>query len=91
VASTAGSRLYLEMERALARVSDCLIGVSQATVDDLVRLGVAPPSKFRVLPLGLDLDLLAGLPGELRAASRVYGCTWWPLPRQTSSSLNQPA
>lgn len=56
------SRLYLEMERALARVSDCLIGVSQATVDDLVRLGVAPRSKFRVLPLGLDLDRLAELP-----------------------------
>ena len=67
----AKSRLYLEMERALARVSDCLIGVSQATVDDLVRLGVAPPSKFRVLPLGLDLDRLAELPGELRAASRT--------------------
>jgi glycosyltransferase involved in cell wall biosynthesis len=65
------SRLYLEMERALARVSDCLIGVSQATVDDLVRLGVAPPSKFRVLPLGLDLDRLAQLPGELRAPSRA--------------------
>ncbi|HEX6753806.1 MAG TPA: glycosyltransferase [Solirubrobacterales bacterium] len=65
------SRLYLEMERALARVSDCLIGVSQATVDDLVRLGVAPPSKFRVLPLGLDLDRLVELPGELRAASRA--------------------
>ena len=65
------SRLYLEMERALARVSDCLIGVSQATVDDLVRLGVAPRSKFRVLPLGLDLDRLAELPGELRAASRA--------------------
>lgn len=67
----AKSRLYLEMERALARVSDCLIGVSQATVDDLVRLGVAPASKFRVLPLGLDLDGLAGLPGELRAGSRA--------------------
>ncbi len=65
------SRLYLEMERALARVSDCLVGVSQATVDDLVRLGVAPPSKFRVLPLGLDLDRLAELPGELRAPSRA--------------------
>ncbi|HEY7949823.1 MAG TPA: glycosyltransferase [Solirubrobacterales bacterium] len=67
----AKSRLYLEMERALARVSDCLIGVSQATVDDLVRLGVAPPSKFRVLPLGLDLDRLPEPPGELRAASRA--------------------
>ncbi len=65
------SRLYLEMERALARVSDCLIGVSQATVDDLVRLGVAPPSNFRVLPLGLDLGPLTLLPGELRALSRA--------------------
>jgi glycosyltransferase involved in cell wall biosynthesis len=57
------SQLYLRLERALARVSDCLTGVSQATVDDLVRLGVAPRAKFRVLPLGLDLAPLAG-PGE---------------------------
>jgi glycosyltransferase involved in cell wall biosynthesis len=66
----AKARLYLEMERALARISDCLIGVSQATVDDLVRLGVAPRERFRVLPLGLDLDRLAELPGEWRAGSR---------------------
>jgi glycosyltransferase involved in cell wall biosynthesis len=66
----AKARLYLELERALARVSDRLLGVSQATVDDLVRLGVAPPEKFRVLPLGLDLDPLAE-PGEgARASSR---------------------
>jgi glycosyltransferase involved in cell wall biosynthesis len=58
----AKARLYLELERALARVSDCLIGVSQATVDDLVRLGVAPRERFRVLPLGLDLDRFAELP-----------------------------
>jgi len=58
----AKARLYLELERALARVSDCLIGVSQATVDDLVRLGVAPRERFRVLPLGLDLERLAELP-----------------------------
>jgi len=55
----AKTRLYLELERALARVSDRLIGVSQATVDDLVRLGVAPREKFLVLPLGLDLDRFA--------------------------------
>jgi glycosyltransferase involved in cell wall biosynthesis len=65
------SRAYLELERAMARASDRLIGVSQATVDDLVRLGVARPEKFRVLPLGLDLDPLAG-PGEgLRAEARA--------------------
>jgi glycosyltransferase involved in cell wall biosynthesis len=53
--------LYLRLERAMARVSDRLIGVSQATVDDLVRLGVAAPDKFRVIRLGLDLEPLAGL------------------------------
>ena len=39
-----------------AGVSDALIGVSQATVDDLVRLGVAPREQFRVIPIGLDLE-----------------------------------
>lgn len=66
----AKTRLYLELERAMARVSDRLIGVSQATVDDLVRFGVAPREKFRVLPLGLDLDRLAEPAPELRAQTR---------------------
>jgi glycosyltransferase involved in cell wall biosynthesis len=66
----AKSRLYLELERALGRVSDRLIGVSEATVDDLVRLGVAPRAKFRVLPLGLDLAPLAAPEEGLKAASR---------------------
>jgi glycosyltransferase involved in cell wall biosynthesis len=67
----AKSRLYLELERALGRVSDRLIGVSEATVDDLVRLGVAPREKFRVLPLGLDLAPLAAPMNGLRVASRA--------------------
>jgi len=66
----AKARLYLELERALARVSDRLLGVSQATVDDLVRLGVAPREKFSVLPLGLDLAPLAEPSEKLRVASR---------------------
>jgi glycosyltransferase involved in cell wall biosynthesis len=33
-----------------------LIGVSQATVDDLVRLRIADRSKFLVIPIGLNLD-----------------------------------
>ena len=49
------SAAYRALERWLARVSDCLIGVSSATVEDLVRLGVAPRERFRVVPLGLDL------------------------------------
>ncbi len=47
--------VYRGLERVLGRVSDRLIGVSRATVDDLVRLRVAPASKFRVVPVGLDL------------------------------------
>jgi glycosyltransferase involved in cell wall biosynthesis len=55
----AKSRLYLMLERALARVTDRLVGVSQATVDDLVRLGVASPDRFEVVHMGLDLAQLA--------------------------------
>jgi glycosyltransferase involved in cell wall biosynthesis len=48
--------VYRSLERFAGRRSDALVGVSQATVDDLVRLGVADRSKFNVIPLGLDLS-----------------------------------
>lgn len=51
-AVTAG---YRTVERTLGRFSDRLVGVSQATVDDLVRLRVALRDRFEVVPLGLDL------------------------------------
>ena len=54
-------RAYRSLESFLARRTDCLVGVSQATVDDLVRLGVAPAARFRVVPLGLDLEPFARL------------------------------
>ena len=50
------SRTFRYLERALATVSDRLIGVSAATVDELVGLGVAPRSKFVVVPVGLELE-----------------------------------
>jgi glycosyltransferase involved in cell wall biosynthesis len=55
----AQTALYRFLERRLAAVSDCLIGVSQATVDDLVRLGIAPRDRFRVVPIGLELERFA--------------------------------
>jgi glycosyltransferase involved in cell wall biosynthesis len=56
--------LYRGLERWLAKRSDALIGVSSATVDDLVRLGVGERSRFRVIPIGLDLDpFLESSPG----------------------------
>lgn len=46
---------YRQLERWLARHTDRLIGVSAATVDDLVRLRIARPEQFSMIPLGLDL------------------------------------
>jgi glycosyltransferase involved in cell wall biosynthesis len=51
--------VYRGLERRMARVSDCLVGVSEKTVDDLVRLHIASRDRFRVLPLGLDLQQFA--------------------------------
>jgi len=54
--------VYRGMEWAGGRVSDALVGVSQATVDELVCLRVAPRERFRVVPLGLELDPFLALP-----------------------------
>jgi len=66
--------VYRSLERTLGRRSDRLIGVSQQTVEDLIRLGVAPPEKFSVIPLGLDLSAFASVdsrPAGLRAEMGV--------------------
>jgi glycosyltransferase involved in cell wall biosynthesis len=67
---------YRGLERQLGRISDALIGVSTATVEDLVRLGVAPRSKFRVIPVGLDLEpFLSAPPGAGTEFRREMGAT----------------
>lgn len=50
------SEAYRRLEQAAGRISDALVGVSQATVDDLLRLRIAPPAKFHAISLGVDLD-----------------------------------
>jgi len=47
---------YRLIEGWLGRISDALITVSPATADELVKMGIAPRSKFAVVPLGLELD-----------------------------------
>jgi glycosyltransferase involved in cell wall biosynthesis len=66
---------YRTLERLLARLSDVLIGVSTATVDDLVRLRVAPRQKFRVIPIGLDLDPFLASDGENSPFRGAAGAT----------------
>jgi len=55
------SRLFLAIERWLARRTDCLIAVSGAIRDDLLNKGIGQPRQWRVIPLGLDLSSLAHL------------------------------
>ena len=67
---------YRALERRLAAMSDALIGVSSATVDDLVRLRVAPRDRFRVIPVGLDLEpFLSASPDAGRAFRREVGAS----------------
>lgn len=53
--SSRTARLFLEIERVLARRTDALIAVSPEVRDDLVGLGVADAERFTVIPLGFDL------------------------------------
>jgi glycosyltransferase involved in cell wall biosynthesis len=45
-------------ERVIAMKSDCLLGVSDATVKELIELRIACASKFRTIHIGLDLERL---------------------------------
>jgi len=64
---------YRALERRLGAATDVLVAVSDAVKQDLVALGVAEGAKIRVIPLGLDLEPLAGaLPrGSLRGEAGV--------------------
>ncbi|HEY7142416.1 MAG TPA: glycosyltransferase family 4 protein [Methylomirabilota bacterium] len=68
------ARVFLSVERALARHTDCLIAVSNAVRRDLLALGVGRAEQFRVIPPGLDLDPLLGadaMRGALREELRI--------------------
>ncbi len=54
--SPAKTAFFRVLERLLARVTTVLIAVSPEVRDDLVALGVAPPEKFAVVRLGIELE-----------------------------------
>jgi glycosyltransferase involved in cell wall biosynthesis len=58
------------LERLLARITDALVAVSPEVRDELVALGVAPASKFRVIRLGIELDNRVSSDGSARAETR---------------------
>jgi glycosyltransferase involved in cell wall biosynthesis len=66
------SRLFRLLERWLAARTTALIAVSPQVRDDLVALGVAPPERFVVIRLGIELDERVAAERDGRAESRRY-------------------
>jgi glycosyltransferase involved in cell wall biosynthesis len=64
---TAGFRL---LERWLATKTTALIAVSPQVRDDLVALGVAPPERFAVVRLGIELEQRVAAEQDGRGESR---------------------
>lgn len=70
---TAAFRL---LEQTLARVATALVAVSPEVRDELVRLGVAPASKFVVIRLGIELEKrVHAEPGLREESRRTLGVT----------------
>jgi glycosyltransferase involved in cell wall biosynthesis len=61
---------FRTLERLLARVTTTLIAVSPEVRDDLVKLHVAPASKFTVVRLGIELDERTDVQDDVRAETR---------------------
>jgi glycosyltransferase involved in cell wall biosynthesis len=63
--SPARTRLFLFIERLLARFTDRLISVSKSQVDELIhKHKIAQPDKFETVGLGIDLDAFRGVEGD---------------------------
>lgn len=66
----ARTRLFVAIERWLARRTSYLLGVSETVRSELLDLGIGTPERFGLMRLGLDLDRFLGcdaLRGQLRA------------------------
>lgn len=62
--SPSTARVFLAIERFLARRTTCLVAVSNEVRDDLVALGVARPDCFEVIPCGFDFSPFIVADGE---------------------------
>jgi glycosyltransferase involved in cell wall biosynthesis len=66
------SAAFTAIERALARITTCLIAVSEEVRADLIRLRVAPPERIIVLPLGFDFSRFDVPEGERRERREAF-------------------
>jgi glycosyltransferase involved in cell wall biosynthesis len=68
--SPAKTALFLNVERALARITDRIVTVGEAQRQEIAAYRVAPLNKLVAIPLGLELDAFRHAPqrsGHLRA------------------------
>ena len=66
------TRIFIAIERWLARRSEIIVAIAPAVRQDLVEtFQVAPAAKVRVVPLGLDLTPFAAVNEAARAAART--------------------
>ncbi|MDE3102013.1 MAG: glycosyltransferase [Chloroflexota bacterium] len=64
----ARTRLFLSLERYLARISDRIVSISPRQTAELLSLRIAPREKLVEIPLGLDLaPFIAPSPSGLRS------------------------
>ncbi|MBN8674237.1 MAG: glycosyltransferase [Chitinophagales bacterium] len=69
--SPAKTRVFIGVERWLAKKSDAIIAISEQQKKELVTdFRIAPESKFRLIPLGLDLDKFRANKDEKRKSFR---------------------
>jgi glycosyltransferase involved in cell wall biosynthesis len=64
------SAVFLQIERTLGAMTDRIIAVGDAQKADIANYGVAPLSKIRTIPLGLEIDQMLDAEhhtGKLRA------------------------
>ena len=66
------TRFFLALERWLAAHTTALIAVGPQVRDDLVALGVAPPERFVVVRLGIELEERVRPQDDGRAETRRY-------------------
>jgi glycosyltransferase involved in cell wall biosynthesis len=67
------SRIFLLIERFLGRfATDRIVVISRQQFEELAfRYRVAPPGRFRIVPLGIDLDRFKPVPRDLAEAREI--------------------
>lgn len=65
------TRVFIALERLMARLSDRIVAISPAIRDELAGLhGIGRAAQYRVVPLGFDLSPFAAVDDRARAEAR---------------------